>query len=64
LSSKRKKARFVFSRILYGVRQFAGDVFEQCSICDFIAIFTHVKGIDSAVCLGANASGVDVEAKL
>ena len=44
--------------------QFAGDVFEQCGICDFVAIFTHVKGIHSAVCLRADASGVDVEAKL
>ncbi len=53
-----------FSRIFNRVRQFAGDVFEQCGLCDFIAIFTHVKGIHSAVCLCANAGGVDVEAKV
>ena len=55
---------FVLLRILNRVRHFMGNVFKQCGICDFIAIFTHVKGIDSAVCLCANASGVDVEAKV
>ncbi len=55
---------FVLSRILNRVREFAGDVFELCGVCDFIAIFTYVKGIDSAVCLCANAGGVDVEAKV